>query len=109
MKRFLRACAIMLILYVVAYDLKIGTLPQSTSANANAEIKTEKKQNKSYEAYEVKPGETLISVVEKLNTSGNYSIVSMIKDFKSLNPGVNPENIQLGKSYKFPLYNKVDR
>lgn len=107
MKRFIRVCVIMLVLYVVAYDLKIGTLPQSSPANA--EIHTEKKQDKNkqtFKTYEVTPGDTLISVVEKLNSNKNYSIVSMIKDFKSLNPGVNPESIQLGKSYKIPLYSK---
>ncbi|ANC77883.1 hypothetical protein ABE65_014210 [Fictibacillus phosphorivorans] len=108
MKRFIRVCVIMLILYVVAYDLKIGTLPQSSSANA--EIQTEKKQDQKnkqkFKTYEVTPGDTLISVVEKLNSNNNYSIVSMIKDFKSLNPEVNPENIQIGKSYKFPVYHK---
>lgn len=106
MKRFLTGCIVLLILYVVAYDLKIGTLPQATPANA--EVQTEKKQDKAYKSYEVNPGDTLISVVEKLNTSGEYSIFSMIKDFKSLNPGVNPEHIQLGKTYKFPLYNETD-
>ncbi|MQR95565.1 LysM peptidoglycan-binding domain-containing protein [Fictibacillus phosphorivorans] len=108
MKRFIRVCVIMLILYVVAYDLKIGTLPQSSPANA--EIQTEKQQDQKnkqkFKTYEVTPGDTLISVVEKLNSNNNYSIVSMIKDFKSLNPEVNPENIQIGKSYKFPVYHQ---
>jgi hypothetical protein len=104
MKRFLTGCIVLLILYVVAYDLKIGTLPQATPANA--EVQTEKKQDKAYKSYEVNPGDTLISVV--VNTSGEYSIILMIKDFKSLNPGVNPEHIQIGKTYKFPLYDETD-
>jgi hypothetical protein len=106
MKRFLTGCSILLILYVVAYDLKIGTLPQTQPVNA--EIQTTDKNN-NYKTYEAGPGDTLISVVEELNSEGGYSITSMIKDFKSLNPGVNPENIQLGKTYKFPIYNKTKR
>lgn len=105
MKRFIRVCVIMLILYVVAYDLKIGTLPQSSPANAEIHKEKKKEKNKqNFKTYEVTPGDTLISVVEKLNSNNNYSIVSMLKDFKSLNPEANPENIQIGKSYKFPLY-----
>ncbi|MBY6035476.1 LysM peptidoglycan-binding domain-containing protein [Fictibacillus nanhaiensis] len=106
MKRFLTGCTILLILYVVAYDLKIGTLPQAQPAKA--QIKT-KDQIHKYHSYEVNPGDTLISVVEKLNSNGDYSIISMIKDFKTLNPGVNPESIQIGQTYKFPSYKKAER
>jgi hypothetical protein len=106
MKRFLIGCFILLILYVVAYDLKIGTLPQTTPANAEIQSTSIKTKDTTYKSYEVTPGDTLISVVEELNQDGKYSIVTMISDFKSLNPGVNPENIQIGKTYKFPLYNK---
>ena len=28
----------------------------------------------------------------------------MIKDFKKLNNGTAPEDIQIGKTYKFPIY-----
>lgn len=107
MKRFLTGCSILLILYVVAYDLKIGTLPQTQPVNA--EIQTVEKDSNNYRTYEAGPGDTLISVVEELNTYGGYTITSMIRDFKSLNPGVNPENIQLGKTYKFPVYKNVKR
>ncbi|MCM3716833.1 hypothetical protein [Fictibacillus phosphorivorans] len=106
MKRFLTGCTILLILYVVAYDLKIGTLPQAQPVNA--EIQKSKKNN-TYKRYEAGPGDTLISVVEKINPEGGYTISSMIKDFTELNPGVNPENIQSGKTYKFPLYKKAER
>jgi hypothetical protein len=107
MKRFLTGCSIILILYVVAYDLKIGTLPQTQPVNA--EIQTVEKDNIKYKTYEAGPGDTLISVVEELNTQGGFTITAMIKDFKSLNPGVNPENIQLGKTYRFPLYKTSER
>lgn len=108
MKRFLTGCTILLILYVVAYDLKIGTLPQTQPVNA--EIQTnDKNHTYNYKSYEAGPGDTLISIVEELNTHGGYTISSMIKDFTTLNPGVNPENIQLGKTYKFPLYKKAER
>lgn len=102
MKRFLTGCSILLILYVIAYDLKIGTLPQAQPVNA--EIQINEKSKGKYKTYQAVPGDTLISVVEKLNPDGGFTITQMIKDFKSLNPGVNPENIQLGKTYKFPLY-----
>jgi hypothetical protein len=105
MKKFLTGCFILLVLYVVAYDLKIGTLPQTQPANASVITKTKVVTSK-YQQYEVKPGDTLISVVEKLNANNDYSIVTMIKDFKTLNPKSNPENIQIGKTYKFPLYKK---
>jgi hypothetical protein len=108
MKKFLAGCFFLLILYVVAYDLKIGTLPQTEPVTASVKLPSHKKQEK-YQLYKVKPGDTLISVVEKLNDSSDYTIVSMIKDFKTLNPKSNPENIQIGKLYKFPLYKKTER
>jgi hypothetical protein len=108
MKKFLTGCFILLILYVVAYDLKIGTLPQSQPANAKViDKKMKLQQNKEkYQLYEVKPGDTLISVTEKVNSKGNYTIAGMLKDFKELNPGTKPEDIQIGKTYKFPVYKK---
>ncbi|MDR7072759.1 LysM peptidoglycan-binding domain-containing protein [Fictibacillus barbaricus] len=108
MKKFLTGCFILLILYVVAYDLKIGTLPQTQPANAKViDNKMKIQQNKEkYQLYEVKPGDTLISVTEKVNSKGNYTISGMLNDFKVLNPGTNPEHIQIGKTYKFPIYKK---
>ncbi|WNB93516.1 LysM domain-containing protein [Bacillus sp. NEB1478] len=107
MKKFLTGCFILLILYAVAYDLKIGTLPQNQPVNAKVidnKIKITQNKEEKYQMYEVKPGDTLISVVEKVNINGKYTIAGMLKDFKALNPRTDPEHIQIGKTYKFPLY-----
>jgi hypothetical protein len=106
MKKFITGCFILLILYVVAYDLKVGTLPQTQQVNAQLNSMEE---SILFESYTVAPGDTVISIVEKMNDHTTFSIPVMVKDFKALNPGVNPESIQIDKSYKFPLYKKAQR
>jgi hypothetical protein len=105
MKRFLTGCSILLILYVVAYDLKVGTLPRSEHASVHTAAT--KEESIMYQSYQVAPGDTVISIVERLNDNSSFSIATMVKDFKALNPGVVPENIQIQQTYRFPLYKKT--
>lgn len=53
----------------------------------------------------VKPGQSVLSITEQINTHVDYLDISqMIHDFKRLNPGVDPLNIQTNQIYYFPLY-----
>jgi hypothetical protein len=88
-------------LYVVYYDLKIGTLPVSSQVSTKYETHDEI----SYQIWEVKPGDTVLSVVEKItNRSIPVSLTQVVDDFQALNQGMKPEEIQIGKTYKFPVY-----
>ena len=53
----------------------------------------------------IEPGQTVLSIVEHLH-DGPYpaTIQDVIYDFKELNNGIEPEDIQIGKSYLFPIY-----
>lgn len=60
-----------------------------------------------YVELEVKPGDTLLSLIE---SQGGYpddvSIEEMIKDFSALNEGIKPDDMQFGETYKIPVYNQ---
>ena len=106
--------------YIFYYDIKIGTLPKLSSykkTNAAETIKQErtktkqKKENKveketdvTYKTIEVKTGDTVLSITEAINKKKIPSIEKVIDDFKQLNKNTSATKIQLGKSYKFPLY-----
>lgn len=53
---------------------------------------------------EVKTGDTVLSVTEAINKKKVPSIEKVIDDFKQLNKNTSATKIQIGKSYKFPLY-----
>lgn len=110
MKRLILILVTFLVIYVVYYDLTNGTLPAISKKKTEAqeivvgEKEKEKKIKQPFFTYEVKPGETVLSIVEKqLNTAIPVSIDRVVKDFQSLNQ-IKPEKIQIGKSYKFPDY-----
>ncbi len=101
-KIFITVLAIITI-YSIYYDLNMGTLPQMTEA-ANHLTDANEIQAKS-ESIVVQPGYTVLTIVEELHVGPiNASIQQIIADFEQLNPGANASNIQVGKSYLFPLY-----
>jgi hypothetical protein len=105
MKKLFGILFAVLIIYSIYFDLTIGTLPHMGSEKAEAIVKTE--SSLPYFEAKVKPGETLITIVENhANKSISIPITDLINDFKSLNPGQSPEKIQIGKIYKFPKYGK---
>ncbi|MDM5156476.1 hypothetical protein QUF88_22460 [Bacillus sp. DX1.1] len=98
--------------YVFYYDIKIGTLPMLNTykkTTAAQPVKKEKETSKkeidtSYKMIEVKTGDTVLSVTEAINKKKVPSIEKVIDDFKQLNKNTSATKIQIGKSYKFPLY-----
>ncbi|AYF08289.1 MULTISPECIES: hypothetical protein [Bacillus] len=108
--------------YIFYYDIKIGTLPmlssykktnaaqtlkqESTDTKQNKENKTETKKETdvTYKTIEVKTGDTVLSITEAINKKKIPSIEKVIDDFKQLNKNTSATKIQIGKSYKFPLY-----
>lgn len=110
LKRLVVAFITVLVLYVIYYDLTKGsiTLPEEqTEEQAVPASNTSSKIPFSEEV--VKPGDTVISIVEKnSNHPLPVSISKVISDFQKLNDGTNPVEIQIGKQYKFPTYKKAD-
>lgn len=109
MKRLVGILFTAIVLYSIYFDLSHGTLPsaitkdQSTTANANAN--TDKNEQSTVFEREVKTGDTVLSIIEdELNQSISVPITEVISDFTELNNGVTPQEIQPGKSYKFPNY-----
>ena len=102
--------------YIFYYDIKIGTLPmlssykKTTAAQTIKKEETTTKQSKkeetdvTYKAIEVKTGETVLSITEQINKKKMPSIEKVIDDFKQLNKSTSATKIQIGKTYKFPLY-----
>ncbi|PEM97165.1 hypothetical protein [Bacillus toyonensis] len=102
--------------YIFYYDINIGTLPmlssykKTTAAQTIKKEETTTKQSKkeetdvTYKAIEVKTGETVLSITEQINKKKIPSIEKVIDDFKQLNKSTSATKIQIGKTYKFPLY-----
>lgn len=109
MKKLFGFLFAILVIYVIYFDLTIGTLPASNSKQVDAKVETtvtkkHKSDIPSFDA-EVQPGQTVISIVEhELKKPLPVSITDLIEDFRKLNPGQTPEKIQIGSTYHFPDY-----
>ncbi|EJS04591.1 hypothetical protein CQ058_16520 [Bacillus sp. MYb56] len=122
MKRLGVLLFVLVLGYIFYYDIKIGTLPmlssykktsaaqtikkENTDTKQNKENETEKEKetDTAYKAIEVKTGDTVLSITEAINKKKIPSIEKVIDDFKQLNKNTSATKIQVGKSYKFPLY-----
>ncbi|MBP3951261.1 hypothetical protein [Bacillus suaedae] len=117
MKRIAGIFIILIFLYSTYYDLTIGTLPSEISKASEPENEqkvsvesteedtmTEEPMSEPFQAVTVEPGNTVLSIVEHLH-EGPYpaTIQDIIYDFKELN-GIEPEEMQIGEEYLFPLY-----
>ncbi|AZU63346.1 hypothetical protein [Neobacillus mesonae] len=114
MKNFVGVLIAVLVIYVIYFDLTVGTLPSlanqhvEKSVNQHGEINEAIQNPKMALPYfdaKVEPGQTVISVVEhQLGKSLPVSISDLINDFKKLNEGQSPEKIKIGVTYHFPDY-----
>lgn len=108
MKKLFGVLFAILIIYVIYIDLTVGTLPNATqTVEAEAKVTSQPESGLPSFAAKVKPGETVISIVEHhINKALPVSIDDLIHDFGTLNPGKTPEKIQIGSTYQFPDYSK---
>jgi hypothetical protein len=106
MKRIAGILLSVLVIYVIYYDLSQGTLPAGKEQVLEASTQPAE-SGMSYFEKKVSPGETVLSIVE-LNLDGPIpvSIDEVVSDFSKLNSGMEPEEINSGKTYKFPKYDK---
>lgn len=104
MKRLVATLCILLMGYVIFYDIKIGTLPLLHSYNSKPAAPAAANTQLPYEEIEVKSGDTVLSIVEEINNKQIPSIEKIVDDFKELNPNQSPGKLKVGKLYKFPKY-----
>ncbi|MED4353488.1 hypothetical protein P9265_14320 [Schinkia azotoformans] len=131
MRKLLFTLLVLFITYVIYYDLSAGVLSKPTSIvllqnkeskqseNATAKELTVEKANEQeqksvntgkeeelyYQEVKVAAGQTVLSIVEQIQDGPlPVSISQLITDFQLLNPKTEPEMIQIGKVYKFPVY-----
>lgn len=104
MKRLVITLLIFLTIYVIYFDLQNGTLPSNEEPSIETQATTIG-QNLSHFEEKVQSGDTVISIIEAY--TGNTLTVSidvLISDFQTLNNGLTPQEIQIGKTYFFPIY-----
>jgi hypothetical protein len=109
MKKLASMLVLCLVIYMIYHDITKGTLPTAAEIKTVHvhSTKTKAKINISYQIIKVQAGDTLLSIVEKQqNAPLSVSIEQLIKDFEALNPGTQAESLQIGKTYKFPVYNR---
>lgn len=107
MKKLLAIAIFGLIGWTSLYDLTNGTLSLILTSKPQAAAAQTTVQPASVQASTsvvIKPGDTVLSIEEKLNPKQTLSIATVLADFKSLNPSVDPNHIQIGQTYQFKLY-----
>lgn len=102
MKRLAGILLTIVVLYAIFNDLTKGSLPGSpVEENATQETVT----SLQYIEASVKPGDTLLSLIESQgHFPENISIEQMVEDFVLLNDGIFPEQMRPGEMYKIPVY-----
>jgi hypothetical protein len=120
LKRLLLFISFCFTLFIIYFDLTTGTLPAShppastgepashppasTGEPAVPASQPASAPSAAYKEITMQPGDTLLSIVEKEKGESNHPIETIISDFQSLNEGLKPENMQIGKTYKIPVY-----
>ncbi|MCH1624947.1 hypothetical protein [Fredinandcohnia quinoae] len=105
MKKLVALLSPFFILYIIYFDLKVGTLPIAESAAKTQEDVITQTASTPSKLIKIQPGDTVLSIIETINP--NYrisSIDTLINDFEALNPNVKADLLQIGKTYYFPLY-----
>lgn len=113
MIRLFIAALICITIFSIYYDLSSGTLTlineqpvmSAPSLTETEKAETIQESRENYMEVEVKAGDTVLTVAERI--AGKpipVSITQLVEDFQALNEGMRPEKIQIGKTYKFPLY-----
>ncbi|MCM2677820.1 hypothetical protein [Alkalicoccobacillus plakortidis] len=120
MKRLFICIALFIVLAGVVADLRTGSLPDQSVKNSTRPVQTSSGQKaietevveettteETSQEVIVEPGHTVLSVIEHLHQGPvPVSIQQIIDDFKELNGSLEPDEIQIGKTYLFPIYEK---
>ncbi|MGX1192877.1 hypothetical protein [Metabacillus sp. SLBN-84] len=106
MKRLMVFLLTLFLLYIMYYDISTGTIAFSPPATDNEPAAAVQSSPSPFTVKEIKQGETVLTIVEQLHSGLPVSIEQVRKDFEKLNPNAKADAIQVGKAYKFPLYEK---
>ncbi|USK32635.1 hypothetical protein LIT25_18835 [Bacillus sp. F19] len=108
MKRLMIFILFIFLIYIVYYDMNSGTIAINPplAANDDPAVETISSSSKPYTEKKINQGETVLTIVEQLHKQFPVPIDQIRKDFEKLNPSVKADTIQVGKTYKFPLYEK---
>ena len=102
MKKLGTLLSVLFILYIIYYDVRIGTLPIANGETIKKEEEVATQSQTSHipsETIKVKAGDTVLSIVESVNKEYRISsIETVIKDFEALNPNVEAEVFQIGRT-----------
>lgn len=105
MKRFFITFAILVTIYVIYIDLNEGTLSSTQKQEPSLEVQASPEDSTNFFEQKVQSGDTVLSIVEQYSAGGiSVSLETVVKDFQQLNDGLKPEDIQIGKTYIFPIY-----
>lgn len=105
MKRFFITFAILVTIYVIYIDLNEGTLSSTQKQEPSLEVQASPEDATNVFEQKVQSGDTVLSIVEHYSAGGlTVSLDTVVKDFQQLNDGLKPEDIQIGKTYIFPIY-----
>ena len=103
MKKWFLLLIVFLVGYIAYKDLTVGTLPVSSKPLAVQE----RKSIPAYKMVKIKAGDTLLSIAEREQQGPiPVSIETLIRDFERLNPEAKANALQIGKTYKIPIYEK---
>ncbi|MGV3487964.1 MAG: hypothetical protein ACO1OC_05205 [Tuberibacillus sp.] len=103
MKKLILLGIVAIIGWTSFYDLTKGTL-NFLGTDHYTQASTDLTSTMPYRTLDVEPGDTVLSLYEKLNPGARADIQKVMSDFKTLNDGVDPNHIQIGETYRFPLY-----
>lgn len=107
MKRIVLWFLAIIVAYSVYFDITVGTLPSAKTAAIMTSTNGLSVQNGlNSKLVKVKPGDTILSLVERNEGTLPVSIKRVIIDFQDLNNGIQPEKIQIGKEYRIPVYHR---
>ncbi|RQW20012.1 hypothetical protein EH196_07655 [Bacillus sp. C1-1] len=107
MKRLLYIAIGIIVILGIQNDLTGSTLSAQLPTDEKASMNSEQENPPPLPFQEViiESGQTVLSIVEHLHDGQvNHSIEDILADFSLLNDGTNPNSIQIGKTYRFPLY-----
>lgn len=116
MKKIASFLLLLIVVYAVYNDLSAGTLPAAKMQKAES-VEIEEKAIKDVRSlnempffeHEVKPGDTVLSVLDSNSESPlEVPVSKAVEDFKKLNDGTDPQKIKFGKTYKFPDYGNTN-
>jgi len=104
-KRILFYFILILLLISIYKDLSIGSSINNIIIESSSP-KTVNTSNFDIVQIKVDSGDTVLSIVEKVNNYqiNHIDINKIITDFKQINPFVNPYHLKKNRFYFFPIY-----